>query len=281
MNQLLKQIGYALMFTLTSYLPIAHSAPISRDIQNSASVANARENGGYFELGAFAAARNRPLLKWESDKNSTLSLDVNLGFQWNGLFIDVNDDESVVLGFNAINTKNWSYDLVAGVYGGRSNVFITGPNADITYIQSRTASVNGGLRATGFYNNTILQFELRQAGNLDFSGYRASALIGRGWQVRNFNFHGVVGLSHSSARFNDYYLGVREDEASALFPEYVAGSSFTPNGEVGFTYPLNPNFLFKGRLNYTYMSDAAYESPITREGTRNLLSYRVALYYVF
>ncbi len=251
---------------------------ITRDVRGSVNIEQSEQNGGYFELGAGVSARNKNLFKGNEDESKTsFGARINLGYQWNGLFVDLNDDDGFSIGYNALNTENWSFDLVGGRLIG-----IDKDNSDLfSDLRKRESTATYGLRATGFYNNTILQAEIRQAHHDDFDGTQASFLAGTSWQYRNLNTHLIAGIHYSSAGINDYYWGIREDEASELFPVYSAGDSVAFSTELGFTYPLSQNWILKSKLNYVYGSKEFADSPLRADDSQHFVSASAAVIYVF
>jgi outer membrane protein len=251
---------------------------ITRDIRSSANVEDARQDGGYFELGAVFNARDTIIFKGNEDENKYgFGAIVNVGYQWKGLFVDVNEDEGVVFGYNAFNTDHWSYDIVSSRLGG-----INSDTSDrFASLRKREGTNSVGIRATGFYDKNIFQFELKDTQSNNFDGVFASALAGTSWQYRNLNTHVVAGLHYSSAGLNDYYWGVRPDESNAEFAQYTAGASTTFSSEIGITYPISENWIFKSKLNYVYGSEEIANSPLRADDSRHFLSSSASLIYVF
>lgn len=58
-----------------------------------------------------------------------------------------------------------------------------------------------------------MQFEVNQDATGDHNGTKVSALLGRSWQVNDWNFHTIVGIEYSSAKLNYFYVGVSQDRA--------------------------------------------------------------------
>jgi outer membrane scaffolding protein for murein synthesis (MipA/OmpV family) len=263
---------------LSGLATTAMASGITRDIREGASAEETREDGGYFEIGLGHYSKNAITFKGnEDDKKQGFGLRINTGYQWKGLFIDLNDDDGFVFGYNALNTNHWSYDIVAGALPE-----ITDDQSDLfASLRERKAARSLGLRATGFYGKNIFQFEIRDARNDEFNGVQASALAGTSWQIRNWNTHVIAGLHYSSSSINDYYWGVRADEVSADFSEYKADASATFSTEFGVTYPISESWVFRGKVNYVYGSDEFANSPLRADDTKHFVGTSASVSYVF
>jgi len=94
-----------------------------------------------------------------------------------------------------------------------------------------------GGRLSGYLGDNMEQFTVNQRATGDHDGTTVSALIGRNWQVGDWNFHGIVGAEYASEKLNDYYVGVSEGQAvSTRFDAYEAGARLSFSAEVGVTY---------------------------------------------
>lgn len=275
-NSTFTKLSAALLLAACSHSILASG--ITRDVRESANAEESRQDGGYFELGLGINAANTIIFKGNEDEDKYgITAQINLGYQWKGLFIDINDDDGFVFGYNALNTKHWSYDIVGGALGS-----IDKDNSDdFASLRERESAGTFGVRATGFYGKDIFQFELKRASNDDFTGFQASALAGTSWQYRNLNTHLVVGLHHSSEEINNYYWGVNSVEASDEFEQYKAGASTSFSTELGITYPISESWVFRSKLNYVYGSEQFAKSPLRSDDTQHLVSARATISYVF
>lgn len=263
---------------LASISDAALASGISRDVRESANIEQTEHNGGYFELGVGITAQNKIIFKGNEDENKTfLGARINLGYQWNGLFVDLNDDDGFSFGYNAINTEHWSYDLI----GGRLLGIDKDNSDDFEVLRKRESVATFGLRATGYYDDNIFQFEVRQANHDDFDGTQASILAGTSWQYRNLNTHLIAGIHYSSSGINDYYWGVTPEEATPEFAEYQLDNSLSFSTELGMTYPLSESWILKGKLNYAYGSEEFADSPLRADDSQHFVSASAAVIYVF
>jgi outer membrane scaffolding protein for murein synthesis (MipA/OmpV family) len=231
-----------LSVTFSSFV---HSADIVRTLRTSAAPKVEPEN--FFEISLGAGVGVGSSLTDEDGKDAGLSVDVSGSYNWNGFFIDVFSEtsEAVVVGYNAYNHDAWSFDLVLGATGNG----ITKDNDEegrFDGLNKREGSFYLGGRATGYYGKSIIQLSLKH----DVSGRSqatiASALIGRNWQHKNWNFHGLVGLSLADKKLEDYFLGVNEEEAKRTnFEAYDGKTSVHFNSSMGATYLISEHWEFR------------------------------------
>ncbi|MBV1909468.1 MAG: MipA/OmpV family protein [Kangiellaceae bacterium] len=275
-NTHIKTIALGLLLVTSSFDALA--AGITRDVRDSANAEDARQDGGYYEMGLSVRAQNTIIFKGNEDDNKLgFGVQINAGYQWNGLFIDVNDDDGFVLGYNALNTQHWSYDIVGGSIPG-----IDSDNSDsFESLRKRESAGSLGIRTTGFYGKNIYQIEARKIHGNEVDGFQASFLAGTSWQYRNLNTHFIAGLHYSSSSVNDYYWGVRPEEASEEFPEYELKASTSLSAELGFTYPISESWVFRSKINYAFGSKEFSNSPLRADDTQHFISAIASITYVF
>ncbi|GAC20775.1 MipA/OmpV family protein [Paraglaciecola arctica] len=226
-----------------SFSSFVYSADIARTLRTNADPKTEPEN--FFEIGLGAGVGMGSSLTDEDGKGAGLSVNLSGSYNWNGFFIDVFNEasEDVVIGYNAYNHNNWSFDIVLGATGNG----ITNDTDDrFDGLNKREGSFYLGGRATGYYGKNIIQLSLKH----DVSGRSqatiASALIGRNWQYQNWNFHGLVGLSLADKKLEDYFLGVSEEEANRTnFAAYDGKASVHFNSSVGATYLISESWEFR------------------------------------
>jgi outer membrane scaffolding protein for murein synthesis (MipA/OmpV family) len=162
----------------------------------------------------------------------------------------------------------------------------------------RTGSLNGqgfgrsdkymfGGRLTGYFDNNIIQFAINQDATGDHNGTTLSALIGRSWQIRNWNFHGIIGAEYASAKINDYYVGVTEARSASHLLNgfevevYDADASVSLSTEIGVTYPISEDWVFRATARAATIADEITDSPYYRNKESVATSFRTSLSYVF
>lgn len=93
-------------------------------------------------------------------------------------------------------------------------------------------------------------------------GYR----FDRWWRGR-LRLRPYAALSWRDAKLNDYYYGVRPEEASAERPAYRAGSGFDTELGLQAAYALGGGWQVLAELGVKRLSDAVRSSPIVDSGT--------------
>jgi MipA family protein len=88
-----------------------------------------------------------------------------------------------------------------------------------------------------------------------------------------------IAFSVRDAKLNDYYYGVRPDEATASRPAYEAGAGFNTRIGVDARYDLTKHWLLLGGIFSTRWSDEVRDSPIVQ--SRIQLGGFIGLDYVF
>jgi len=267
----------AMMFASASVSTISVANDISHKLRNATEENNTTEN--YFELGLGAAIGVGPSLTNDDDKWKGLGIIINGSYNWNGLFIEKHGEsrDPLLFGYNAYESEAWSFDLVVG-----PQFFSLNFDDKFKDLDERTGSDMFGGRLTGYLGDMVVQFNLKH----DIGGYSkgtsASALLGRNWQVRNWNFHGLLGLSFSDSHITDYYYGVNEAEAArSQFTEYNPGASVNFSAEAGVTYPITQDWVFRSTARFHKVSDVAMNSPLFETTRSTAMSLSATISYVF
>ena len=228
---------------LVAFSSFTHSADIARELSSNADKNSAPEN--FFEIGVNAWMGIGSSLTEEDGKGAAYGICLTASYNWNNFFIDVGNEtpEPLVIGYNAYNSDNWSFDLMLGkIYDGISE------DTDERFIgiTKRQYSTMLGGRLTGYFGKNILQVSLKRDVRGFSDGSYATVLLGRNWQYRNWNFHGLIGLDITDSKFNDYYIGVSEEESVLTgFETYDGKASIHFSSTIGVTYPLSENWIYR------------------------------------
>jgi outer membrane scaffolding protein for murein synthesis (MipA/OmpV family) len=226
----------------------ANAADIARTLRTNSQDNNDPDN--FLEVGVGAGAYVGSSMSDEDGKGAGLGVNLSASYNWKGFFIDVfaETGEPVVIGYNAFNNDVWSFDVILGTTG--DGVSEDTDDRLIGITKRKSSSMLGG-RLTGYFGKNILQVSLKHDVKGRSKGTVASALLGRNWQVRNWNFHGLMGLYLSDAKFNDYYLGVTEEESAVTGLEtYDGETSLTFNSSLGVTYPISENWIYRATVGF-------------------------------
>lgn len=138
-------------------------------------------------------------------------------------------------GVNFYNGDNWSLDIY--------KQFNTEKVEGVAEIQTRNLNRRAGVRATGYFDNSQLQFiyspYAEDTGNN--SGIEASLSYTHYWQIRNLNIYGSLGAQYQSEQVVDFYQ-----------PNQVADQDrVNTAAELGFEYALNKDWVLGGFASYS------------------------------
>jgi outer membrane protein len=96
-------------------------------------------------------------------------------------------------------------------------------------------------------------------------GYELYLNYGRTFRRQRWFVEPSVGASYKSAALNDYYWGVRPEEANIALPEYQAGAGWNTQARLATTYQLTRNWSFVVAAQYERLSREAAASPLVAE----------------
>lgn len=96
-------------------------------------------------------------------------------------------------------------------------------------------------------------------------GYEIDFDYSYGWRDQRWYIEPSVGLSFKSDALNDYYWGVRPDEANDALPVYRAESGINAQARLLFSYQLTRNWNFAAVAEYERLNDEAASSPLVRD----------------
>lgn len=279
MNSTYKKILVTAVTLLSVTLSSASiAADIAHAIRNNTQDNTTTEN--YFEIGIGAAMGVAPKLASSEEQWKGRSLFINGSYNWNGLFIEKYGESSdpFVIGYNAYNSDNWSFDVVVGSkYGGGAFT-----NKRFDGLDERKGSTMFGGRLTGYFGDNIFQFSAKHDISGNTNGFAASAVAGRNWQLRNWNFHGMLGLYYYNSSMNQYYYGVSAEEAARTeFTEYKPGGNVNFTAEVGVTYPITEDWVFRATARARTVSDEDMDSPLFMTSRSSAMALSTSISYVF
>lgn len=263
------------------------ASDIAHEVRNSGSSVGI---SSYFELGAEAyifteyKAPEDPGDELNSDAGA--SVFIGGAYYKRGFFLEAayGTFDGINLGYNLWRSDDWSVDLLAAsVRGGLTadnDIEITDSDKvrDRKLLDRDSIYSGAGVRVTGYLGDYIMQYRLvsdTHGGN----GITSSVRLGRHWQYRNWNFHGIAGVEYSSADTNNYLWGVTAAEATQRFSEYQAGASISPHAELGLAYPMSENWVFRSFARYQYLPSEVQDSPLVEKDYVATLSASVI--YVF
>ena len=96
---------------------------------------------------------------------------------------------------------------------------------------------------------------------------------------RHYIFKSNYYVCFKSENLNDYYWGVRPDEANEALPPYQANSGVNAKARVLLSYQINRNWAFVIIGELERLNNEAAASPIVAD--RNVLAYFAGFGYRF
>lgn len=269
----------ALLATLLC--PPLHAADIAGEMRNGGEGPETSD-GGFLEVGISGRVWTRPQVG-PGDKAS-YGVVVSGEYRYKGLFVEAINGtaDGVNVGYQLWNDDEWIVDFI-GFNGTAGSVGEMDPNLGDTarslWLMDRNTALTGaGLRATRYFDDYILQFRVLNDVYHSRGNY-GSARVGRSWQYRNWNFHAMAGVEFYDSKFAQHVYGVSAVQASNFFPEYRPGAVVTPEFEVGVTYPVNQNWVFRATARHTFLPDAVTDNALYADSSQS--QFFASLSYVF
>jgi MipA family protein len=93
-------------------------------------------------------------------------------------------------------------------------------------------------------------------------GVEAYLNVGRSFRQHRWAFEPSVGMSWKSSKLNDYYWGVRDDEANHVFPAYRAGAGLNTHTRFVASYVMDQHWTFLLIAEYERLNSETTASPI-------------------
>jgi len=270
----------ATILASASFSLVSSANDITRLIRGDTAQVGTTEN--YLEQGVMHSRGSGPSLKNEKSWTES-TLIFNGSYTWNDIFVESYNEsgKGLSFGYHAFTNENWALDLKATTEWGQYNFENNGRYASLNnhgYSEPFTI----GARLTGALGEYIVQFEVAQDATGDHNGTTASALLGRNWQVDDWNFHTIVGVEYASAKLNDFYVGISQDRADASPLEaFEANASLNFSSEVGVTYPVSDDWEFRATVRAATISDEITDSPYFSNKDSVATSFRTSLSYEF
>ncbi len=267
---------------------MANSADFSTDVRSGAN-APVLEDGGYFEVGLFLSHLETSFEIYDESEGFHVDLLLSGEYRYKSFFVEATQGslDGLNLGFTLWSGDKWIVDLlVASAFGSIEVGEEKKDSSDLSEeerneaILDRDTFFNGaGIRATAYWYDYIYQFRIvkdTHGGN----GVITDLKVGRGWQYRNWNFHAIFNARSGSDRFAQYWFGIDEEEATERFPETRIKSGIYYVAEVGLTYPVSENWVFRSFYRHGIMhGNLQEESPLVSGDYDSLFMSSIS--YVF
>jgi len=210
-------------------------------------------DGFYLGMSGISSVGDDYSLVGDEDSSSEFDLDFSYRVQLLGFFMESPGLSSRRMhgmysisawGYNFYDGENWTFDL----FYQNSTRGIDG----LKEIQTRNKDKRGGLRATGYFENSQLQLMFSPvSGNDEGSdGIEASISYSVNWQVKNWSFYTNLGAQYRSKEilaYDQVTLPVDDDSSKS--------AGITTSAEVGVEYPLSTDWVLGGFAGYSTLSD--------------------------
>ena len=156
-------------------------------------------------------------------------------------------------GLNFYNSDTWSFDL----YKQTNTEKVEG----LREVQNRNEHRRGGVRATGYFDNSQLQFIFSPyaRGNDGDDGIEASISYTHYWQVKNWNIYGSLGAQYQSQEVVGY------GQPEGLNDEDRVNTS----AELGFEYALNKDWVLGAFTSYNKYPSQRSTDDTSIDGSRS------------
>lgn len=281
---------YLVLAVLLTTWSHVHAADIASDVRTGSGGYD-NSNGGYFELGV-----GQYLFANSDAAHSYSNILLAGAYRYQGFFfeairpgisLDGSHANGLSLGVNLWGNDRWVVDFLGVSTTQKLSTRVSKIDFSESEDPERDREVNSrdsiylgsGIRLTGYLGNTLLQFRLSDD-IYKGRGITGAARIGYSQQVKNWNFHGILSAEYTSRETGQYWYGVSADEASTLFPQYDIHSSTTSYLiEIGATYPVLENVVFRSAASYSLLDDEVAKSPL-QEGDHRV-QWNTSLSYVF
>jgi hypothetical protein len=270
---------------------VTHAGDIADEVRNPGQ-SPAAENGGFLEIGLIVGAESRPWQQYDPADNDQFDpiagIVLSGSYRYKRVFAEVTvlGLDGLNLGANLWQNQRWAVDFLALNVDGKppSNSEPTDENLsaeeqrDRKLLDRDNGFVSAGIRVTGYFGDTISQFRL-VSDYYNSHGIIASARIGRQWLAGNWKIQGLLGARFNSAKINQSWYGVDTAEATLRFPAWQADNSIQLETQLGVSYPINQDWVFRSDLLYIRYPAAIANSPLLANS--HDFAFTFGLSYVF
>lgn len=228
-------------------------------------------SGGFFKIGAGYKFDQNPY----EDKQDGIAIFLSGRYQMeNGLFVEASFGankrrEGLNIGYNFYNIPNWNFDVTTVQAFGSTKIVASVDNPDdgqapFTVVEKRGKSEMLGLRASGNYGDTNMQFLVAPLLlNNDYDdGIYSSIWLAHSWQIKNWGINASTGVEYRSQEIIARYFEPSPELQSTGFPNYNASSGFDFTVQVTASYPITQNIIFESYVRYTDIANSITDSPI-------------------
>lgn len=228
--------------------------------------------------------RSNPLLNAD---DIPIAVDLDIAYFGERFFFD-NGDVGLTFADNERVTASAMARLRSDrVFFGRTNtrfvnIGATGQNLESPVevkVPDRDYAVEAGVELLSDGRWGFLQASAFHDVSGTHGGYELDLDYGIGFRAGLWYLRPSVGASYKSAELNDYYWGVRPDEANVALPAYQAGAGINVRARLNANYYFSRNWMLTLSAEYERLNDEAAGSPIVSE--QAVLGYFAGFGYRF
>lgn len=241
-------------------------------------------DGGFLEVGLMGKVQRDPGASDRWDEDPSVGLLIAGEYRYKGLFVEAvnGSPDGLNLGYKLWSDDQWTIDLI-GLNATTGDLKDMDRNLHATqrviWLLERDPALTGaGVRITRYFDDYIFQYRLLDDIWYDHGTY-STARLGRSWQYRNWNFHGIVGAEYLDSSYSLRMFGVSAAEATNGFPQYSPGSTVSYEAEVGVTYPVSEHWVFRSTLRHNFFPGAVTDGPLFDD--RSATTFLTSFSYVF
>ncbi len=165
----------------------------------------------------------------------------------------------------------------------RTDGYDVDDSSDLDGMSDRKNSLDVGIELSveNAWGNMGLRFLTDALGKHDGqeAGLTYTIPVRAPFGIKKLRLRPMVGLSWRSGNLNNYYYGVRADEATAIRPRYNSGDSVNPFAGVGLDYLLAGRWSIFSMFKNEWLGSEITDSPIVDQ--HSTISVILGLVYRF
>lgn len=201
-----------------------------------------------------------------------IGIDIDIAWFGQRWFFDNGD-----IGFTLLDREQATFNLVARVNSDR--MFFSKTDSDYisvfdaqgamtlqqVSVPDRDYALELGAELLTSGDWGYLQASVHRDVSATHRGAEVYLNVGREFRRQRWAFEPSLGASWKSNKLNDYYWGVRADEANAFFPAYRAGAGINAHARIVTSYLIDRRWTFLLIADYERLSTAVAASPIVEQ----------------
>ena len=234
-----------------------------------------------WELGASFGygMRSNPLVAAD---DVPLYVDVNVAWFGKRWFFDNGDlgftlhngDRATVNAVARVNSERLFFSRVGSRYIGiveREQEMAGEPVEDDEPIEipSRRYAFEGGVEALIEGGGTLLYLSAFHDLSGTHRGFELHADLSVPVYRGRWLFEPAVGATWKSGRLNDYYWGMKDDEANVAFPAYEAGAGTNIHLRLAASYRISEHWQWSAVIEWEALSAAVRDSPLVEDSAQH------------